>query len=233
MRGQARACAANGCANAAASTSVRPPSATDTRHSTDDRQLRPACADHARRDKRVRRHDLDDACAQAGRREYALALSASAGGVPLSVESFSRHCAYDFGEPVIGDGHLVAGDLTFDVQATVDPPERRMPSGDDADDDLQDVHEIVTPLHVRPLVDQDAIQFVGVERPHERRRDGDHRRSPSEDRRGRHRVGQHERGAPPLATDAAPVRQARFEHAAGTRGCARARDGSRRSPRRT
>ena len=148
-----------------------------------------------------------------------------AGDVPLRLESFSRHCCVRLRRARDGDGDLVAGDLPLDAQTTVDPPERRMPSRDDADDDLQDVDEIVTPLHVRPLVDQHAIQFVGIERPHERRRDGDHRRSPPEHRSGRHRIGQDERGTPARHGERDASRAGPILHGMGTHGCGHVRDG--------
>ena len=45
-----------------------------------------------------------------------------------------------------------------------------MPSDHDTNEDLQDVDDVVPSLHVCPLVNQDAIQFVGIELRHQRRR---------------------------------------------------------------
>ncbi len=140
-----------------------------------------------------------------------LARSASSRCGSAGLDSFIRHCAYDFARPGDRDSHLVARDLAFDVQTTINPPQRRMPARNDADDDLQNVDDVVMALNMRPLVDQHAIQVIRIECPHERRRDGDHRRSPSEHRSARHRVRQDERGATPFEAPAAPVRQDRLQ----------------------
>jgi hypothetical protein len=72
------------------------------------------------------------------------------------------------------------------VQPPIDPPDRWMPPGYHADEDLQDVDEVVPALDVSPFVNQDAVKFSGIERLHQRRRHGDHRRSASKRRGRRH-----------------------------------------------
>ena len=61
-----------------------------------------------------------------------------------------------------GDVHgiVVAGDLAFDLEPPADPPHSRMQAGDAADGQLNEPCVIVPPLHVRPLVQHDLIEFV-------------------------------------------------------------------------
>ncbi len=69
------------------------------------------------------------------------------------------------------------------MQLTIDPPDRGMKAGEGDDDPLCEARQIVTSLHVRPLVDDDLIELVVVERLERRRSDRDRRRGQTEHRR--------------------------------------------------
>src|SRR5262249_57713991 len=98
----------------------------------------------------------------------------------LKPDGFDRAFRIYSGRARDREGGLVAGDLPFDVQPPIDPPESGMPSDGRSNDDLQNVDEVVPTLHVRPFVDQDAVELVRVERLHQRGRHGNHRRTPPE-----------------------------------------------------
>ena len=133
------------------------PTATDTKHRARS-SAAASVRDHTRRDQRVRRHDLDDTRAQTGRREYGWRGLHRAGVCLSSVESFIRHSAYDFGEPVIAtviSSQAISRSRcrrrSIHQSAGCHPATMRTAI-------CRTLTTIVTPLDMRPLVDQDAVR---------------------------------------------------------------------------
>ena len=59
---------------------------------------------------------------------------------------------------------IVAGRLAIEVNLSIEPPHRGMPSGNRAYDQLQHARRVIAALHVRPLVHDDAVEIAIVER---------------------------------------------------------------------
>ena len=93
-----------------------------------------------------------------------------------------------------GDVHgiIVAGDLAFDLEPPADPPHSRMQAGDAADGQLNEPCVIVPPLHVRPLVQDDLIEFVIGQTLESLRRHRNQGGTQSDHRSGLHATGQDE-----------------------------------------
>ena len=132
-------------------------------------------------------------------------------GVPLSLESFIRHSAYDFGEPVIA--------TVISSQAISRSTCRRRSIHQSAG-----CHPATMRTTICRTLTTSSWRWTCAHswiRTRSRSsgssvltsdgRDGDHRRSPPEHRGARHRVRQDERGATPLEADATPVRQERLQ----------------------
>jgi hypothetical protein len=80
-----------------------------------------------------------------------------------------------------------------------------MPSGHGADEQLGDVCQVVAPLDVRPLVDDDAIELVRVKTCDERWCDRDDRSAAAEHGRRAHAIGKNQARGPACLTRAPPV----------------------------
>jgi hypothetical protein len=73
-----------------------------------------------------------------------------------------------------GDRSRIARGFTLDLKLPFEPPPRGLPSGHEPDERLPNDRQIVAPLDVRPLVDDDAIEVSVAQMFNERRRNADH-----------------------------------------------------------
>ena len=86
-----------------------------------------------------------------------------------------------------------------------------MPTRKDSRDELSDIGEVVAPLNMCPLVNDDAIEFVGRELLNENRRNGDNRRPATNHGRTMDTARDHQLGGAPVLFQLAPMVKATFE----------------------
>ena len=106
---------------------------------------------------------------------------------------------------------VVAGRFALGVKLALEPPDRRMPSDQDAHAQFRNHRHIVAALDMRPFMNHDAIEFVVAEIGEQRRRDRDDRWPPGENRGRRHRGRDTKPRRSSVAPHPMPVREARFD----------------------
>ena len=93
------------------------------------------------------------------------------------------------------------------MDLAIEPPHSRVKPRQRPDRQLQQPCAIVAALHVRPLVDDDAIEIAIVERPGHGGRDGNRRRAAAEHGGQPDVAGEDERRAAPVGAQRHPVRE--------------------------
>jgi hypothetical protein len=83
-----------------------------------------------------------------------------------------------------------------------------MPSNHDPKHPLYELTDVVAPLHVRPLVNEHAIEIQGIELAHQRRCDRDFRFATRKHAGESHAIGQHDARGTPASAHTGPVLQA-------------------------
>jgi hypothetical protein len=114
-----------------------------------------------------------------------------------------------------GPGHrnhdFVARHFALETDLPFQPPHRRMPTHNDADQQLNNVRDIIAALHVRPFVDYDAIEIDFAEVLEQCRRYSDDGPTASEDSSRSNVVREHHAGRAPGGAQARPVTEADFD----------------------
>ena len=114
---------------------------------------------------------------------------------------------------------LVACDFPLEMQLPLEPPDRRVPACNHANEQLHGLHDVVAALYVRPFVNDDSVEVRVIEMVEEWPCNRDQGGCATQHRGGPHAVRQHKSRPATRRAHAGPVGQSRFElrwkHSAG------------------
>ena len=136
--------------------------------------------------------------------------STASEGRPGSDASFVRETASALGGAGGVHRPVVARRLAFEMELSIDPPDRRMQAGERDDHSLDEARDVVAAVDVRPLVHDNLIELLIVQRAEGDRRDDDRGRRQAEHRGRPNVVRDRQPGAAAPCAKREPRRQPDF-----------------------